>query len=932
MPLGSNLKTENGKAPENEPRAEGLLPVNPKTSNKTVDESGLRIAIDNGCALIELDTLGNILDANQNFASTLGYSRPSELIGRHHRVFLDPKHVMSGEYERFWSNLAVDEPNSGEFKWVKKDDRPIWIHVSYTITKDKGDSVDKVIGIANDITEKKTLQEEAGRNKRILEETLEQTVDAVISIDQNKSVTFFNQAAEKMFGYTKNEIIGQNINTIVPFKHHDAHDRYVDNNLKNGINKVVGIGREEIMVRKNGEEFYGLLTLSKIEEQDRVQYTAFIKEITNQVNDRRKAQNLLDAINTGWASIEFTPDGSILSANDNFVKTLGYSHPDELIGNHHRMLVDSTYAASLEYANFWRDLSNGKVNSGEFKRIRRDGKECWINASYSPVRNENGVVIKVIKIAADITKMVDTRIQANAIKSAVDTGWASIEFMPDGTITSVNQNFAHTLGYHDTSEIVGRHHSMFVLEEYSRSSEYKNFWKDLADGKIQSGEFKRIKRNGDDCWISASYTPVIDENGKVSKVIKIASDITTQKNVINAIQKVVYEAGQNGDMKVRVDLAEADGDYKVLADSVNELMDAIAKPVEEMKSHIVQLAEGNLDVNFNIRATGDIKEMGDAFNVAMNNLNELMHNINELANLVAASSEEMTTKGEEMKGSTSEMSTAVQQMAEGVQDQAQQIDEASKLIEKVLESAQKVAEKAQIINKTAEEGRNSSKDGMTTINSVVESMEEIQGSAEVTSNSIHVLTKRSEEIARTLNVITDIASQTNLLALNAAIEAARAGDAGRGFAVVAEEIRKLAEDSRRSAQDIERVISEVQKDINSADKAIQGMENSVKTGSKASREAEQVFRSIDLSSQQTFELSNEISKGTQDQELSLNDTVTNIEKIVVVSEETASGTEQVATSAKELSQGMDEVSATSTDLADVANQLLRGVSKFKLKE
>jgi len=310
--------------------------------------------------------------------------------------------------------------------------------------------------------------------------------------------------------------------------------------------------------------------------------------------------------------------------------------------------------------------------------------------------------------------------------------------------------------------------------------------------------------------------------------------------------------------------------------------------------------------------------------------NELMQGINALANLVAASSEEMTTKGEEMKASTGEMSSAIQQMAEGIQDQSQQIDQVSKLLDAILLSAGEISQKAGLINKAAEEGAKSSKAGTNTIKSVVSSMQEIQSSAEVTSKSINALTNRSAEIARTLNVITDIASQTNLLALNAAIEAARAGDAGRGFAVVAEEIRKLAEDSRKSAQVIERVINEVQKDIDTADKSIQGMERSVKVGSTASKEAELVFNAIDKTSAETYNMSSEISKGAKEQEGSLNNAVNAIEKIVVVSEETASGTEQIAASSKELRQGMDEVSSTSRDLADVANQLLDSVSTFKL--
>lgn len=607
--------------------------------------------------------------------------------------------------------------------------------------------------------------------------------------------------------------------------------------------------------------------------------------VTEMVAIREQAAAIQSAVDTGWGSIEFDPKGNILEVNENFYQLLGYDSKEEVVGNHHRVFCDDAYANSSEYKQFWKDLANGVIQSGEFKRFTRTGNEVWINANYTPVKDQDGEVVKIIKIAADITNMVETRNQADAIKSAVDTGWASIEFKPDGTIIEVNDNFTHTLGYSNKKEIVGNHHRMFCESEYALSSEYELFWKSLANGNIQSGEFKRLSKKGEDVWINASYTPIRNADGEVYKVIKIATDISHVK--IPVLQ-------------------------------VNEVLQAIA--------------EGDLTKTVDIQSEGYVKEMGVAISTAVANLNELLQSINELANLVAASSEEMTTKSEEMKGSTGEMSSAIQQMAEGVQDQSQQVDGISKVLNDIFTSANEVSEQARTINEAAEDGTKSAKDGAQTISSVVESMNEIKDSADVTSKSINTLTQRSEEIARTLNVITDIASQTNLLALNAAIEAARAGEAGRGFAVVAEEIRKLAEDSRNSAQDIEKVIKEVQKDIDLADKSISGMNTSVKTGNKASVEAEKVFEIIDLSTSETLIKSEEIAQGSAQQQTAIDEAVKSVEKIVVVSEETASGTEQIATSSKQLRQGMDEVSASSNDLAEIANQLLQGVSKFKLKE
>ncbi|MEO9965062.1 MAG: methyl-accepting chemotaxis protein [Reichenbachiella sp.] len=604
-----------------------------------------------------------------------------------------------------------------------------------------------------------------------------------------------------------------------------------------------------------------------------------IKELEAALND---ANQIRSAVDTGWASIEFQPDGIILDTNENWEKTLGYEKTD-MVGQHHRMFCDDEYASSAEYKKFWKDLAKGVVQSGEFQRLKNGGEEFWINASYTPIIDDKGKVSKVIKIATDITQMVSDRVQGEAIKAAVDAGWASIEFEPDGTILDVNENWINTLGY-DKSEMVGQHHRIFCDKAYASSAEYKQFWKDLANGKVKSGEFQRFKNGGEELWINASYAPVKDAEGQVFKVVKIAADIT--------------------DIKV---------------------------PILRVKDIITNMAEGDLTHRFDLQSEGYVGEMGDALNVALDNMNNLLGDINESSTLIATSSEQMLTKSDQMQGTTQEVASAIGQMAEGVQDQARQIDDSSKLIDEVRTSAEKMGEQSQTINDAAKKGQVNAKKGLDTVKKVVDSMSQIQDAANVTSESIEVLTERSEEIARTLNVITDIAGQTNLLALNAAIEAARAGDAGRGFAVVAEEIRKLAEDSRTSAGDIEKVIKAVEKDISQAGKAIDEMGNSVKAGNGASKEAETVFIEIDESIIETLGLSEEVLKATEVQKMSMDETVKNIEKIVTVSEETSSGTEEIATSSKDLSDGMNEFNSSSKGLADIANQLQEGVSKFKLR-
>jgi len=657
----------------------------------------------------------------------------------------------------------------------------------------------------NDTNE--VVEDTAVNDAGIYKALLMEATDAVVTIDDTKEIIFWNKAAEKLWGYTAEETMGKNIKHFVPQEHKTKHDNYVDQNVQTGVNRIVGIGREEYVERKDGTRVPILLTMSKLKRGDKTYFMATIKNISEQKDNNRNMVALSEAIDASYARIEFDNKGNILYANQNFADTLGYNNPDEF---------------------------------------------------------------------------------------------------------------------------EGKHHAIFVEKEYRKSAAYQQFWHDLANGSIQDGEFKRISKQGDDVWIQAAYTPVRNEKGEVFKVIKIATDITNQKQLLFDLNEVIVKAGEEGQLETRLDVSQATGDWKELGSSVNRLLESMANPVMEISRIVEQLAEGNLTERFELEAEGDIKKLGNSLNTAIESMNVLLSQISQIGSLVAASAEEMLAKGEEMKNTTQEVASATQQMAEGAQQQAQQTDEANKLMDLVLKSAELMAEKAEFINKAAETGQANSANGLSTIKKVVGNMNEIQDSASSTAESITILSERSEEIASALSVITDIAAQTNLLALNAAIEAARAGDAGRGFAVVAEEIRKLAEGSRKSAVDIEKVIREVQKDITAASKAIETMETSVKSGTEASKDAEVVFESIEETSNETLSLSKEIVTGTDGQKESINTTAENIEKIVVVAEETASGTEQIASSGKVLSQGMNEVTATSEDLANVANQLQESISKFQL--
>lgn len=227
------------------------------------------------------------------------------------------------------------------------------------------------------------------------------------------------------------------------------------------------------------------------------------------------------ALDRSQAVIHFTPDGTILWANDNFCKTLGYSL-NEIVGKHHSLFVEPDYAASQDYKDFWNGLRSGRFQSAQYKRLGKGGRAVYIEASYNPVYDARGKTVKVVKLATDIT------VKTLKMKEALDRSQAVISFTLDGTILEANDNFLNAMGY-TLAEVKGQPHRMFVETAYAQSPAYREFWAALNRGEFQAGEFLRLGKGGKEVWIQASYNPIFGNDGAPYMVTKYATDITAQK-------------------------------------------------------------------------------------------------------------------------------------------------------------------------------------------------------------------------------------------------------------------------------------------------------------------------------------------------------------------------------------------------------------------
>lgn len=207
---------------------------------------------------------------------------------------------------------------------------------------------------------------------------------------------------------------------------------------------------------------------------------------------RERAENdlKLRAIDKAMASISFDASGNILDANANFLSVTGYAI-DEIRGRHHSLFVDPAERNGAEYRAFWDQLRSGRLHSGQFRRIAKDGSEFWIEATYNPLVDSKGRVTKVVKFATDVTAQKRRLADLEGQIAAIDKSHAVISFDLKGNILDANENFCRTVGY-DLSEIKGRHHRMFAGEQYASSADYGRFWSDLESGRFKAGQFRRF--------------------------------------------------------------------------------------------------------------------------------------------------------------------------------------------------------------------------------------------------------------------------------------------------------------------------------------------------------------------------------------------------------------------------------------------------------
>ena len=473
---------------------------------------------------------------------------------------------------------------------------------------------------------------------------------------------------------------------------------------------------------------------------------------------RRKAEldGQLAAIHKSQAVIEFDLQGHVLAANQNFLDTMGYDE-HEVIGQHHRMFVDSQVSESPEYAQFWQRLGSGIHDAGRYRRIARDGRDVWLQASYNPIFDRHGRPFKVVKYATDITEQQRRNADAEGQLAAISKVQAIIEFDLDGNILHANRLFLQAMGY-TLDEVVGRHHSMFVQPHERQSAEYAQFWRKLGSGQHDAGQYLRIGKHGRQVWIEASYNPILDADGRPFKVVKYARDITRRFTAAQTLGEAMQGLSES---------AEHAGQANELARQACRVAEQGGRTVHEVMGTMESISASSRKINDIIGVMDGI-----AFQTNILALNAAVEaaRAGEQGRGFAVVASEVRTLAQRSAAAAKEIRQLIGASVERVEDGARLVGDAGTTMEGIVQSVQRVADTIGEI--TAASSEQSA--GVAQVNQAVGQLDQMtqQNAAlvEQSAAAAQSLREQAEQLSRTVAVfkVAHLAPSPTTLARQAA--------------------------------------------------------------------------------------------------------------------------------------------------------------------
>ena len=374
-----------------------------ESKQKNAEFEGIVNAINYATSMAEFSMDGLMLSANQNFLDLLGYEL-DEIRGHHHSIICAPEDV-AHDYERKWPSLRRGVSIHGEFLRYGKNGKKVWINASYSPIRNVDGNVIKVLMFMMDISERKQMELEVrGKDQQI--QSMMNNIPGVTfrcNVIGEWRIQLISHAILQMTGWPAKDYLNGSLR-FSPLMHPDDLERVLPI-AKAAIANQQSFVTEFRITARDGSEKWISASVSPIQNSDGEisAMDGVLLDVTESKHKNAEFEGIVNAINYSTCMAEFSIDGFVLSANQNFLDLLGYELND-IQGRHHSILCPPEFITTDRYKQKWLSLNRGEPVHGEFLRYGKNGKRIWINASYSPIRNVDGKVIKVQMFMMDISE------------------------------------------------------------------------------------------------------------------------------------------------------------------------------------------------------------------------------------------------------------------------------------------------------------------------------------------------------------------------------------------------------------------------------------------------------------------------------------------------------------------------------------------------
>ncbi|EXJ10842.1 PAS domain S-box protein [Nitrincola nitratireducens] len=561
-------------------------------------------------AVVSIDDKNIVTYFNRAAEQLWGYDK-YEVIGSNVKMLVPS--VIQSEHDHFVNrnrDTGKDKivGTSREVEIHRKDGSIVW--GSLSLSKVKVGRHLHYTAFLKDITQERMQRE-------VINQTLEQAVDAVVTIDKYNNITFFNRSAELLWGYDRSQVIGKNVKMLVPKILQGDHDKFVNNNRTTGHDKIVGTSREVQIERSDGSVVWGSLSLSKVYMGDDLIYTAFVRDISveRQAQEviRQTLEQAMDAV------VTIDEHNCVTFYNDAAIQLWGYSR-EEVLGKNVKMLVPLHFQSNHdEFVNKNRTSGIDKIvgTNREVQIERKDGTAIWGSLSLSKVRLDNKILYTAF--VKDITSEKNAKDIINqTLEQALD---AVVTIDKFNNITFFNKAAEQLWGY-DRNEVLERNVKMLVpIDIQEKHDTYVNANRKTGedkivgttrkvtiyrkDGTVLHGSLALCKiQIGNDIGYTAFLKNINDEQNNRDSINAAMSSVMQSSNQIGAIVSVINNiADQTGllSLNAAIEAARAGEQgrgFAVVADEVRTLASKsadsakeIGKLVEETKKRISELAD-----------------------------------------------------------------------------------------------------------------------------------------------------------------------------------------------------------------------------------------------------------------------------------------------------------------------------------------------------